>query len=334
MSNLANSTQIVGGNPLAEMKGTISALVGVVGVLFGAYYAYDSSEKVDQTAYHTQQQDQVQQQQLEQNKNQVERQQLDKNEDQEKRQQLDQNQDQVKRLKQQPEEQPEEQPDDQDDNSDSSISENDSSSDDDTIDESSEDQCQAVRSDGKQCPKEATKNGACSNKAHQRQMRSNLQRLIQMDLDLSEIADIIGRNSDSIIKNINKLMKGARTENHGFIYIYNLPNGLIKIGRTGQNDPRDRWNQQRQYAIKNGPKVWTCRVHNLAEVLVLNILDFARQGRLEEFDARLISRKDMERVIRAVIKAINKFMKRQDSGHDGEEEPSDPHSTHYSDQHK
>ena len=305
MSNLANSTQIVGGNPLAEMKGTIGALVGMAGVLFRAFY-------------------------------------------QVKREELDQNQDQVKRQKQQPEKQQQDDPRDggkdnrkngKDKNdSDSSISEDDSSSEDDTTEESSDDQCQAVRADGQQCPRAATENGACSYKAHQRQMRSNMQRQIQMDLDLdldlSEIADIIGHNSRRIIENIKKLLKGARNENHGFIYIYNLPNGLIKIGRTGQNDPRDRWNQQRQYAIKNGPKVWTCRVHNLAEVLVLNILDFARQGRLEEFDEGLISREDMERVIRAVIKAINKFMKRQDSKNNDEEEPSDPHSIHYSDQHK
>ena len=97
--------------------------------------------------------------------------------------------------------------------------------------------------------REANENGACNLRSHQRQICPS-NREIQVDLNLQTIDAVIRLNSDTIVRNIRQLMRSRRREAFGFIYVYTLPGGNIKIGRTGQDDPRDRWSQQRQYPTK------------------------------------------------------------------------------------
>merc|ERR1719312_1418180 len=210
-------------------------------------------------------------------------------------------------------------------------------------DESSEDdtRCQAILSNGKQCNKEATGGGSCNLKSHQRQLRNN-QRRYPLRLQLPRLEDIINspENTTSVRERILKLLNTSQYENRGFIYIYTLANGDIKLGRTAQNDPRVRWNQQRQYPQKQGIKTWMCRCHVLAETLIMNYLDFARkqnarENNVEEFDGYIVSRNQAEIIIREIIKEIHRRMKEIDrhvEENDEEEESSELNSTHWSDQ--
>jgi len=207
-------------------------------------------------------------------------------------------------------------------------------------DESSEDdtRCQAILSDGSQCKKEATGGGSCNLKSHQRQLRNN-RRLYSLRLQLQRLEDIRNNpgNNTSVRERILTALNTSQYENRGFIYIYTLANGDIKIGRTVQTDPRVRWNQQRQYPQKQGIKTWMCRCHVLAETLIMNYLDFARkqnarENNVEEFDGDIVSRSQAEIIIREIIKEIHRRMKEIDrhvEENDEEEESSELNSTHW-----
>ena len=251
---------------------------------------------------------------------------------QQKQQQQQQQQQEKQQQHKEKQQQQNDQQDDEEEDSEEYSTDEASTEESSTEEESSEDQCQAIRSDGRQCHRDATQNGgACNLQSHQRQIRANNTSPFQLDLNLQKLDDFIKLNADKIVKNIQKMVRGTYSQNVGIIYIYTLPNGNIKIGRTAQPDPKTRWNQQRQYPSKSSPKTWTCRIHTLAETLILNILDFARLDRLEEFDAELLDRGTIEEIIRVVIKAINKALKKRDEEEDGEES-SDLPSTHYPDQ--
>jgi len=189
--------------------------------------------------------------------------------------------------------------------------------------------CEAEKKNGgDQCHRDAPDRIFCE--LHQILHDVQKIRSISLCLNLHAIDDIILLNSDKIVSRINHLSCCVRLEELiGFIYIYNLPDGSIKIGRTGKDDPVLRWKEQTQYPKKEKPKSWNTRMYILAETLILNILDFARIGQLEEFDGKVVDRQTVEKVIFEVIKAINLFF----AASEGEsEDPSDPHSTHYPDQ--
>jgi len=208
-------------------------------------------------------------------------------------------------------------------------------------DESSEDdrRCQAILSNGNQCKKEATRGGSCNLRSHQRQLRNN-RRLYPLRLQIQHLEDIRNNpgNDTSVRERISRALNTSQYENRGFIYIYTLANGDIKIGRTAQTNPRIRWNQQRQYPQKQGIKTWMCRCHVLAETLIMNFLDFARkqnerENNVEEFDGDIVNRSQAEIIIREIIKEIHRRMKEIDrkvEENDEEEESSELNSDHWS----
>jgi len=207
-------------------------------------------------------------------------------------------------------------------------------------DESSEDdtRCQAILSNGNQCKKKATGGGSCNLRSHQRQLRNN-RRLYSLCLQLQHLETIRNNpgNDTSVRERILTHLNTSQYENRGFIYIYTLANGDIKIGRTVQYDPRVRWNQQRQYPQKQGIKTWMCRCHVLAETLIMNFLDFARkqnerENNVEEFDGDIVNRSQAEIIITEIIKEIHRRMKEIDQHveeNDEEEESSELNSTHW-----
>ena len=205
------------------------------------------------------------------------------------------------------------------------------------LEESEEAQCQAILTNGDRCDQDSTANGACNRRTHQQQMRNRARQPYRLSLNLTCLEHIIGRNCGALQRRINNTIQDLlEYEDIGCIYVYTLANGNFKVGRTAQPDPRTRWNQQRQYEKKIKKKTWMCRMHTLAEKIILMILDFARLRNpagnpIEEFDRDCIDRDSVETVIRAVIKAIHKAMKKRDRNNEEDEPSSDLFSNHYPD---
>jgi len=150
-------------------------------------------------------------------------------------------------------------------------------------------------------------------RSNKKQLRKG--RLYKLQLQLEHLRD--NRNNPRAKKRISKALKAPQYENHGYIYIYTLDNGDIKIGRTAQTDPAVRWKQQTQYPEKNDIRSWKSRCHVLAETLIMNYLDFARKKNeegnyVEEFDGNIVDRSQAELTISKIVDEIDIRMKEID----------------------
>lgn len=139
--------------------------------------------------------------------------------------------------------------------------------------------------------------------------------VFHLSLDLSNLEgqrDKLSPEANRRIDNhLSKAFWVGEKEKFGYIYIYTLISGDIKIGRT-EREPIFRLAQQKQYQEKYVKKVKTCRNHVMAETLILNFLDYARKGRLEEFDGEILSREEAEFVMEEVTKAIDRAMEAEE----------------------
>lgn len=227
--------------------------------------------------------------------------------------------------------------DDTDDDDDTELSQ--SSSDDDTTDLSDvsddeeedssderDDRCEAITRRGMQCERVANSSmGACSI-IHQQRVREQRGRfqLHQFDLPRWPFEQYLELSSRTR-SGFDRHRRVNAYENPGWIYVYQLSNGDIKIGRTKQDNPTKRWSQQRRrYGPRTQVRAWWCQLHVHAETLILNLLDCYRRGRNEELNGNIISIEEVRELVRLVIKIIHKAM--------GDGDESTEPSTHYPDQ--